>query len=182
MRYCPECGYEYKPEIRDCPDCGTEILEFESETCEVCQEETADHQTFCTHCGNFVSGPRKLQFVIKTQERDVVAACCICGDWIHEGHGKKEGTHWFCDADDHYQVYEDWVVLKVTSQDFQAHFLKAALDSASIPAMIFNQKDSSYVTTAGDLAIIKIMVPKDHLAEAEEILTELNQHESEQEE
>ena len=27
MRYCPKCGYEYRPEIETCPDCGAGLVE-----------------------------------------------------------------------------------------------------------------------------------------------------------
>ncbi|MBN8704415.1 MAG: DUF2007 domain-containing protein [Bacteroidetes bacterium] len=172
MRYCPDCGYEYKPDVTECSDCHTEIIEFDSEICANCGEVTPDHMTFCEHCGNFVSEPRKFQFTIKTQERDVVGACVICGDWIHEGRGRKDNNKWFCDDDDHYEIYEDWVVVYTAGVEYQALILKATLESASIPCLIFNQKDSSYVTTSGDLAVIKVMVPKEHLQEAEEILAE----------
>ena len=27
MRYCPKCGYEYRPEIETCPDCGAAVVD-----------------------------------------------------------------------------------------------------------------------------------------------------------
>lgn len=178
MHYCPSCGYEYEQEVDDCPDCHTELITEDLTTCLHCGENTRDHQIFCDHCGNFVNDARKLQFTLRTQERDITGACVICGVWIHEGTGEQDGYRWFCDRDDHYQVYEDWVVLLTLNAEFEAGMYQTQLESAGIPVQLLNQKDSSYITSSGDLSLLKIMVPKDRLADASELLTHIREDQS----
>lgn len=173
MHYCPYCGYEYEEDVVECPDCHVDLITEELTHCSECGELTQDHQVFCDHCGSFVSEARKVQFTLRTKEHDVVGSCVICGNWIHEGTGDRDGHRWFCDSDDHYQVYEDWVVVMTSSMEIETRMLATQLESAGIPVQVLNQKDSSYVVNAGDLSVIKLMVPKDRVKDAEEILGQI---------
>lgn len=176
MHYCPDCGYEYEKSIIHCPDCDVEIIDIRIEKCTVCHEKTDQLATFCTHCGNFINPDRKKQFFLRKEDEvdEVVGSCIICGVWIYPETGRQEGHKWLCLDDSHFQVYEDWANIHTTSLEYQAHIIKAQLESAGIPVTIYNQKDSSYVTTHGDLSIIKILVPKDFTDDAEDVLTDLD--------
>ena len=67
----------------------------------------------------------------------------------------------------------DWIIVYTTDASFEADMLKANLESAGIETLILSQKDQSF-PAVGDLAIIKILVKRNDLSAAEEILRDIN--------
>ncbi|AFN74865.1 hypothetical protein MROS_1631 [Melioribacter roseus P3M-2] len=68
---------------------------------------------------------------------------------------------------------EDWVVVYTCSDNIEAEMYKANLESADIETLILSQKDRSY-PTVGDLAIVKILVRKNDVDSALEIIRDIN--------
>ena len=61
---------------------------------------------------------------------------------------------------------ENWVSVFTTTSELEAGIVKDLLDEAGIPAVILNQKDSSY-HTFGD---ISVMVSRDDQEEAKKVI------------
>ena len=73
------------------------------------------------------------------------------------------------------KMMSDWVVARTTGTQYEAQMIKANLDGAGIPTMLFSQSDRMYHVTVGDLAVTKIMVPKERLDDARQYLTAMDQ-------
>ncbi len=69
---------------------------------------------------------------------------------------------------------KDWVIVYTCSEKYKADMLKSNLDGAEIESIILSQADSSYVVTAGDLAVIKLLVKKTDAQTAAEIIKDIN--------
>ena len=63
---------------------------------------------------------------------------------------------------------ENWVSVFTTTEELEAGIVKDLLDEAGIPAVILNQKDSSY-KTFGD---INVMVNKENQEEAKKAIND----------
>lgn len=63
---------------------------------------------------------------------------------------------------------ENWVSVFTTTEELEAGIVKNLLDEAGIPAVILNQKDSSY-KTFGD---INVMVNKEDQKEAKKAIND----------
>lgn len=63
---------------------------------------------------------------------------------------------------------ENWVSVFTTTEELEAGIVKNLLDEAGIPAVILNQKDSSY-KTFGD---INVMVNKEDQEEAKKAIND----------
>ena len=61
---------------------------------------------------------------------------------------------------------ENWVSVFTTTRELEAEIVKDLLDEERIPAVILNQKDSSY-QTFGD---ISVMVSRDDQEEAKKVI------------
>lgn len=72
----------------------------------------------------------------------------------------------------------DWVIIFSTSENYEAEMLKANLEGAGIEALILGQKDRSY-PAVGDLAVVKLLVKKDNIADAMEIVEDINRGQDE---
>ncbi len=67
----------------------------------------------------------------------------------------------------------DWIVIYTTEASFEAEMLKANLESAGIETLILSQKDQSF-PAVGDLAIIKVLVKRNDVEAASEIISDIN--------
>ncbi|HUF08835.1 MAG TPA: DUF2007 domain-containing protein [Rhodothermales bacterium] len=68
---------------------------------------------------------------------------------------------------------EGWVTIFQTSTDYEADMVRDRLDSAGIPAAVFTQRDHALNLNVGKLALVFVMVPEEHRADAEALLAEL---------
>ncbi|MCX8010675.1 MAG: DUF2007 domain-containing protein [Ignavibacteria bacterium] len=65
--------------------------------------------------------------------------------------------------------YKNWQIVFSASSNIEAEMVKTKLESADIECVILNQKDRSFQLD-GDLGIIKVLVPKDSVSEALQII------------
>jgi hypothetical protein len=72
----------------------------------------------------------------------------------------------------------DWQVAYTTNNIIDATMYKSMLEGAEIPVSILSQIDSTRMFTIGDLAIVKIMVPRQYLKEAKQVIEDINSTES----
>jgi predicted negative regulator of RcsB-dependent stress response len=79
----------------------------------------------------------------------------------------------FCQSDFELKVAFDWVAVYSASTPYEAHMVKANLESANIPAMVLSQSDRMYYMTLGNLAVAEVMVPKTSYEEAKQFLQAL---------
>ena len=74
------------------------------------------------------------------------------------------------DFDENY----DWEIVYTTNREIVAEMYKANLEGAGIPVSILSQVDSTRMLTVGNLAIVKIYVPKQFLKTAKDIIDAIN--------
>lgn len=68
---------------------------------------------------------------------------------------------------------DNWVSVFTTNEEFEAERITELLIDSNIPAVILNQKDSSYIM----LGEINVMVNKEHKEEAEKVIKNKNDRE-----
>lgn len=71
------------------------------------------------------------------------------------------------------EIIEGWVVLETLNYEHQAEMIRSQLEAAGIECTIFSQKDNVNVVFVGDLSEIKILVHQDNLAQAREIIKDM---------
>ena len=76
--------------------------------------------------------------------------------------------------DDKFDENYDWELVYTTNREIVAEMYKANLEGAGIPVSILSQVDSTRMLTVGNLAIVKIYVPKQFLNTAKEIINAIN--------
>lgn len=72
----------------------------------------------------------------------------------------------------------DWITIYTTDASFEADMLKANLEGAGIETLVLSQKDQNFPVT-GNLAVIKVMVKKENMEAALEILNDINREDPE---
>ena len=95
-------------------------------------------------------------------EIEVSSVCPVCGAGLS------------VDVDE----YMDWLVAYTTNNIIDATMYKSLLEGAEIPVSILSQIDSTRMFTIGDLAVVKIMVPRQYLKEAQQVIEDINSSES----
>lgn len=68
---------------------------------------------------------------------------------------------------------DNWVSVFTTNEEFEAERIKELLSDSNIPAVILNQKDSSYIM----LGEVNVMVNKEHKEEAKKVIKNKNDRE-----
>ena len=71
------------------------------------------------------------------------------------------------------EIIEGWVVLETVSYEHQAEMIRSQLEEAGIDCTVYSQKDTVNVVFVGDLSEIKILVHQDKLAEAREVIKDI---------
>ena len=69
--------------------------------------------------------------------------------------------------------HEDWTEVYSTNVLYEAEMLKANLKGADIDAIVLSQKDKSF-PAAGDLSVIKVMVKKEDLDDAQNFIHDID--------
>jgi hypothetical protein len=64
----------------------------------------------------------------------------------------------------------EWAIVRTLSTEIEAHIIAGRLRAFGVPAFVLSQVDSTRRLTVGALAIVKVFVPGNRLAEAERIL------------
>lgn len=177
MPYCRNCGYEYLKGVTICPDCNLELSEGCPILCFNCEELLEEKNILCTHCGYIQSELLKDDQDIMCEVHPKVEAtgiCVICKKAICSDCAVEKNGILFCDDDSHIKLSQDWAVAFTTSTDYEADMIKANLEGAGIPTMVFSQRDHAYFLIIGEMAIVNIMVPKERLNEAKEYIKKMN--------
>ncbi len=76
---------------------------------------------------------------------------------------------------------EDWIIVYICDEPYEAEMFKSNLESAGIDTLIISQKDRSY-PTIGDLAVVKLLVKKTDQQEALEIINDINSRDNDSDE
>jgi Putative prokaryotic signal transducing protein len=69
------------------------------------------------------------------------------------------------------RTFEGWVSAFRSGTDYEADLVRDRLDDSGISAVVLTQRDHSFNLNHGDLALVNVMVPRDELKAAMEILT-----------
>ena len=78
----------------------------------------------------------------------------------------------------HLIASEDWETAYTCSEIYEAEMLKANLEGAGIETMIVSKKDRNF-PTVGDMSFIRLMVRKDDLESALQIIQDINSNKNE---
>ena len=102
---------------------------------------------------------------------DGITVCADCGTSLIE---KSE-------FEGHLVHPSDWQIVYTTGESYKAQMLKANLEGADIECMILPQNDSNF-PAGGDLSVIKVLVKQSDAESAIEIIDDIENTESEEEE
>lgn len=172
MLFCPNCGREYQEGIAFCPDCNEPLLAEETAYCENCGEAIGGEDRYCPHCGTLFKTDEEVECENHLSVR-AGGVCVVCGKPVCDDCARSRGGKFFCEDDKHVKIYEGWAVLLITGLDYEAHMVKANLERAGIECLVFSQQDHVIFLTVGDLARVRVMVPKGKLLQAQRLLEEL---------
>lgn len=177
MPFCPQCRYQYKEGTAVCPDCNEPLVAAEPRVCEFCLEHLDEEQKFCPYCGMLQSALIEEGEEIECENHprmEAVAMCVVCGKPVCGDCAVKRHGKIFCENDEHIKVAQGWAVVFSTNTEYEAHMIRANLESSGIPCLVFSQRDHVYFLTVGDMAVVNVMVPKQHLLEAQEFLRKMD--------
>ncbi len=175
MPYCPTCGYEYVKGTAICPDCSEDLLEGEPRFCDNCDGQIAVDAEYCIHCG-IVFEKEEGGPLIECETHPGTAAvgvCIVCGTPVCRDCSNCKKGKVFCDKDEHVKIHQDWAVVFTAAAEYEAEMVKANLEVAGIKALVFSQVDHTYFIPMSRLTIVNVMVPKEKLAKATEVLKRL---------
>lgn len=177
MPFCPQCGYEYEEDITVCPECN-EVLELgELLLCEFCSERVEEAAKFCPHCGmlqgNLLSEDEEIECENHPQI-EAIGMCVVCGKPVCGDCAVKRQGKILCENDEHIKIAQNWAVVYTTGTEYEAQMVRANLENAGFPCVVFSQRDHAYFLTVGDMAVVNVMVPKNRLFEAQEFLRRMD--------
>ena len=183
MPYCPQCGYEYVAGAKVCPDCQASLMDGEQVFCDSCGEVITAETTFCHHCGVFLGWSEEGSGKIRCdthRESDATGQCVICKKAVCEECAVQKRGRFFCSNAKHVEMAFNWVTVYTTGTEYEAEMIAANLESAGIPARVYVQNDQMFVTTVGDLAVTRVMVPSETADEAKNYLVSFPMQDSEE--
>jgi hypothetical protein len=103
-------------------------------------------------------------------EMEAIGICVICGKPVCGDCAVRRQGRVLCENDEHTKIAQGWAVVYTTSTDYEAQMVRANLENAGIPCLIFSQRDHVYFLTVGDMAVVNVMVPNQRLNEARDFL------------
>lgn len=74
----------------------------------------------------------------------------------------------------------EWVLVYTTNTELDGRMYQANLQGAGIPCEILSQVDTTRMLNIGELALVKIFVPKEHKEEAILIIKSIEENNSEE--
>jgi len=181
MPVCTKCKYEYVEGVKVCTGCGLELVdelpEEEEYICENCENHVDADDSYCKNCGILLDD----SISIKCEKHPNVEAdslCLICKKPLCNNCAVEVTGKFFCFSHSNYHFIEgNWVAIYTTNQDFDAQMHKDYLTEKSIPCLIHSKMDSARMFGAHLLLDFRIMVPFDHVLEAEKYIEELDNQE-----
>ena len=175
MPYCPSCGREYTRGATSCRECGEDLLVGEPRGCDNCDGEIAADADCCPHCG-IVFEKEEGEISIKCETHPGTAAvgvCIICATPVCRDCAVCKKGKVFCNNVEHAKIHENWAVLCSTTAEYEAEIVKGNLELAGIKAMVFSQVDHTHFVPLSRPEVVKVMVSKEKLTKAKEVLRQL---------
>jgi hypothetical protein len=146
-------------------------------SCEFCAEGLEPGEKFCPHCGMLQAGAAEEGEEIECENHpkmEAVGACVVCGKPVCGDCAVKRHGRIHCEEDEHIKIAQGWAVVCTTGTEYEAQMVRANLENAGIPCMVFSQRDHVYFLTVGDMAVVNVMVPKHRLLDAKEFLRKMD--------
>ena len=176
MPKCPLCGFVYPEGVTACPDCNINLIDEKPEICIYCGAEIEPGLLYCPECGKiFLTRIFEPEDEIECEEhlvKPAVGICVVCGKPICKECAIEVDGKIYCKEGNHKQYKEEWSIVYTTQYEYEAEMLKANLESAGIPCVVFSTKDHTYFMTVG-FGIVKVLVPKDKKDIALKIIEDL---------
>jgi hypothetical protein len=175
MKRCPICGITYDDTFSECEDCKINLVSDKPEICIYCGVEIEAVDIYCKNCGKIFLTKIEDDDEIECEnhfERSAIGVCVVCGKPICEECSNEDDGKIFCAEGNHRDFYKGWTVVYTTSIEYEAEMIKANIEGAGIPCVIFSQKDHAYFMTVG-FGIVKIMVPREQKDMAMKIIEDI---------
>jgi hypothetical protein len=175
MPICPKCKAEYEQGIEKCNECGVELENIVLIECSNYNESVNQTIGFCPHCG-FALFEDDSDFKKECDvhpESSAIGVCVVCGKPVCEECAVIEEKRIFCGNDEHVKIFGDWAVVYTCGTEYEAQMIKSNVEMSGINCMVFSQKDNVFFTNIGNTAVINVMVPKENINEAEEIIDQI---------
>lgn len=68
------------------------------------------------------------------------------------------------------EIYEGWVVVFKSGTDYEADLVRDRLDDSGLPAVVLTQRDHAFNMTMGEMALVRVLVPPEHVQAAMRVL------------
>lgn len=65
---------------------------------------------------------------------------------------------------------KNWTIVFSSGTDYEADLVRDRLDDSGIPAIVMTKRDHSFNVNVGDLADVSVLVPRDQVDAAREVL------------
>jgi hypothetical protein len=159
-------------------------MDHENVVCSNCKNDLLESDEFCPHCGAML-----VDGLTCERHKSVAAAgvCIICARPYCNDCGGLVFGHFLCDRHSMYEIYEGMVRVYGVLDDVAAQYAKSCLEQAGLRAVLYCRTQPRggprFVPTLyaakGDydghvVNEIKVMVPCQEVAKAEEVLRDLN--------
>lgn len=66
---------------------------------------------------------------------------------------------------------KNWTIVFSSGTDYEADLVRDRLDDSGIPAIVMTKRDHSFNVNVGDLADVSVLVPRDRVNDAEQVLS-----------
>lgn len=175
MPLCPRCGDDYVTGAAVCPECGENLLLGNPRFCEYCDSQIDGEAEYCIHCGIVFEKEEETTTIECEIHAGVraVGVCIVCGKPVCCECARYKKGKVFCDNDEHVKIYQNWAVVYSSSAEYEAEMVKANLELSGVKALVLSQVDHTYFIPMSRLAVVNVMVPKDQLSKAREVLKRL---------
>ncbi len=68
--------------------------------------------------------------------------------------------------------YGNWTIVFSAGTDYEADLVRDRLDDSGIPAIVMTKRDHSFNVNVGDLADVSVLVPRERVGEARDVLSQ----------